>query len=207
MIEKGLLIVVSGPSGAGKGTLCKKFLEEHTSIYPSVSTTTRNPREGEIEGSNYHFVSREAFEEMLRKDEFLEYANVYGNLYGTSKINVMNKINQGFDVLLEIEMQGARQVKRKYPNGVYIFILPPSMKDLKKRIIKRGSETLNSMEKRLHAAYDEIDFISEYDYYIINDEIDDAVKIMNAIYLAEKNRVDGQIDNLIKKFKEEKADA
>ncbi len=205
--EKGLLLVVSGPSGAGKGTICKEFLKHHDNVYPSVSTTTRDPRNMEIDGVNYHFISKDSFNKLLEKEAFLEYAKVYGNMYGTTKNTVMSKINQGIDVLLEIEMQGAKQVKEKYPDGIYIFILPPSLNDLKKRIQKRGSETPESMENRLESAFDEIGFIKEYNYYIINDEIENAVKTMDSIYRAEKSKINKNINDLIKKYKEEKDNA
>ncbi|MBK5251123.1 MAG: guanylate kinase [Peptostreptococcaceae bacterium] len=205
--SKGLLMVVSGPSGAGKGTICKEFLKTHRNVYPSVSTTTRGPRKSEVEGINYHFISPASFQKLLDEDAFLEHAKVYGNMYGTTKDAVMSKINKGIDVLLEIEMQGARQVKEKYPNGIYIFILPPSLKDLEKRIQKRGSETPESMKNRLGAAYNEIGFIKEYNYYIINDEIDNAVEIINAIYIAEKCRINADIKYVIDKYREEKENA
>ncbi len=205
--SKGLLMVVSGPSGAGKGTICKEFLKTHGNVYPSVSTTTRGPRKAEVEGINYHFISLDSFKTLLEQDAFLEHAKVYGNMYGTTKDAVMSKINKGIDVLLEIEMQGARQVKEKYPNGVYIFILPPSLKDLEKRIQKRGSETPESMKNRLGAAYNEIGFIKEYNYYIINDEIDNAVEIISAIYIAEKYKINDDIKYVIDKYREEKENA
>ncbi len=205
--SKGLLLVVSGPSGAGKGTICKKFLKNHDNVYPSVSTTTRNPRKMEVDGVNYHFISKDSFNKLVEGDAFLEYAKVYGNMYGTTKSTVMAKINQGIDVLLEIEMQGAKQVKEKYPDGIYIFILPPSLSDLKKRIQKRGSETPESMENRLESAFDEIGFIKEYNYYIINDEIENAVNVMDSIYIAEKSKVNVNIDDVIDRYKEEKANA
>jgi guanylate kinase len=200
-------MVVSGPSGAGKGTICKEFLKTHGNVYPSVSTTTRGPRKSEVEGINYHFISPDSFEKLLDQDAFLEHAKVYGNMYGTTKDAVISKINKGIDVLLEIEMQGARQVKEKYPNGIYIFILPPSLKDLEKRIQKRGSETPESMKNRLGAAYNEIRFIKEYNYYIINDEIDNAVEIIEAIYISEKSKINEDINYVIDKYREEKENA
>jgi guanylate kinase len=205
--SKGLLMVVSGPSGAGKGTICKEFLKTHGNVYPSVSTTTRGPRKSEVDGVNYHFISPDSFKQLLDQDAFLEHAKVYGNMYGTTKDAVMSKVNKGIDVLLEIEMQGAMQVKEKYPNGIYIFILPPSLKDLEKRIQKRGSETPESMKNRLAAAYDEISFIKEYNYYIINDEIDNAVEIIEAIYISEKSKITEDIKYVIDKYREEKENA
>ncbi len=205
--SKGLLLVVSGPSGAGKGTICKEFLKRRDNVYPSVSTTTRKPRKMEVDGVNYHFISEDSFKELLERDAFLEYAKVYGNMYGTTKNTVMAKINKGTDVLLEIEMQGAKQVKEKYPDGIYIFILPPSLNDLKERIQKRGSETPESMENRLKSAFDEISFIKEYNYYIINEEIENAVNVMDSIYIAEKSKVNVNINDVINRYKEEKANA
>ena len=137
--NRGILIVISGPSGAGKGTICKALLEKHDNIFISVSATTRNPRQGEIEGVNYYFLTKEAFEEKVKENGFLEYANVHGNFYGTPKVNVEKMLDEGKDVILEIDIQGALQVKDNFKEGVFIFILPPSMEELKQRIIKKSS--------------------------------------------------------------------
>ncbi len=203
MMNKGLLIVVSGPSGAGKGTICKQLLRVEPEVMLSVSATTRGPRVGEVEGKNYYFLSKDEFEDLIVKDEFLEYANVYGNYYGTPKKYVHEKNQQGKSVLLEIDIQGALQIKDKYPHGVFIFILPPSMKELKQRIITRGTETEAAIEQRFTSAYEEISYAKKYDYCVINDDVDTAVEKVKAIIKAEKCRVTEDIDSFIAKFKEE----
>ena len=203
MKPRGLLIVVSGPSGAGKGTICKSLLSKYKDIGISVSATTRKPREGEVDGKNYFFISKEKFEEMIKNDEFLEYARVYENYYGTPKDFVLNKVLNGEDVLLEIDIQGALQVKKKYPEGIFVFILPPSMEELKNRIISRGSETEDSFKLRYSSALDEMRYIKDYDYYIINDEVEKATSKLISIIEAEKNRIVANIGELIKEFKEE----
>ena len=131
MNKKGLLLVVSGPSGAGKGTICKAFLEKNKNVKLSISATTRSPREGEVEGVNYFFVTKEKFKGMIDNGELLEHAQIYDNFYGTPKAAILENLEQGYDVLLEIEMQGARQIKEVYPEGVFIFVLPPSLEELK----------------------------------------------------------------------------
>lgn len=187
---RGLLIVISGPSGAGKGTICKTFLERNTEVAISVSATTRFPRSGEIDGVNYHFMSKEQFKKKIYDNDFLEYAEVYDNFYGTPKSNVEKLLESGKDVILEIDIQGALKVKENTEEGVFIFILPPSMEELKARIIKRGSETPESLMKRFKSAYKEINFISRYNYAVVNDEVEAAVEKLEAIICAEKCRVD-----------------
>lgn len=186
MQRQGLLIVISGPSGAGKGTICKALLQKKKELKLSVSCTTRSPREGEKEGVNYYFISKDKFEEMIAKNEFLEYATVYGNYYGTPRSYVEEELKKGNDVILEIDIQGALMVKEKYPEGVFIFILPPSMEELKNRIIKRGSETEDSLNTRFTAAFEEIKYMSKYDYAVVNDFVDEAVKKIECIIIAEK---------------------
>jgi guanylate kinase len=202
MIRKGLLLVVSGPSGAGKGTICKELLERNPAINISVSATTRNPRHGEVDGVNYHFLTKEQFEERIEDNGFIEHAKVYDNYYGTPKANVLEVLDRGEDILLEIDIQGAMQVRERMPEGIYVFILPPSMSELKNRIIKRGSETEESLNKRFSSAYQEIDFIKKYDYYIINDNLERAVTTLESIIRAEKHRVVTDMADLIQEIKE-----
>lgn len=187
---KGLLIVISGPSGAGKGTICKRLLQKHPELNLSVSATTRLPRSGEIDGVNYHFMTKDDFKNKIEDGDFLEYAEVYDNYYGTPKSNVEEILNSGKDVILEIDIQGALKVKENSENGVFIFILPPSMEELKQRIIKRGSETPESLMKRFKSAYKEINFVSRYNYAVVNDEVETATEKIEAIINAEKCRVD-----------------
>lgn len=200
---KGILIVLSGPSGTGKGTICKSFLDKNKSVKLSISCTTRTPREGEVDGVNYFFTEKEKFEDMISKDEFLEYANVYGNYYGTPKAYVEDMLNKGHDVILEIDTQGALNVKEKFSDGVYIFIMPPSLEELESRIVGRGSETEDTLKKRLGAAASEIKLAEKYNYAVINDTIDEAVKKIESIIIAEKCKID-RAKNNIQVFKEVK---
>ena len=188
--NKGVLIVISGPSGAGKGTICKALLEKHKDIHLSVSATTREPRQGEVHGVNYYFLNKDEFLKKVEEDDFLEWAEVYGNCYGTPKSNVQELLDTGKDVILEIDIQGALKVKENTEEGVFIFILPPSMEELKQRIIKRGSETPESLMKRFKSAYKEINFVSRYNYAVVNDEVETATEKIEAIINAEKCRVD-----------------
>jgi len=203
MKRTGLLIVVSGPSGAGKGTICKELLSRNENIHLSVSATTRGPRTGEVDGVNYHFIDKNLFKERIEKNAFLEYAEVYHNFYGTPSDFVMEKINKGEDVLLEIDIQGALQVKKNFPEGVFVFILPPSLMELKSRIIKRNSETAETLNTRFSSAMSEIAQIDNYNYFIINDVVDDATGRLEAIIEAEKCRVDYHIQQILQMFKEE----
>lgn len=189
MKEKGLLIVISGPSGTGKGTVCKALLDKND-FWISVSATTRSPRVGEIDGKSYYFLAKEEFVSKISNDDFLEYAEVYGNFYGTPKSKVLEMIEQGRDVILEIDIQGALKVKDNYPEGVFIFILPPSMEELKNRITKRGTETPESLMTRFKSAYKEINYVSKYNYAVVNDNVEDAVRKIESIVTAERCRVD-----------------
>lgn len=201
--RKGLLLVVSGPSGAGKGTICKEILNRRKDIKLSVSATTRKPREGEVDGVNYFFLNKEQFSKMVDNGEFLEYASIYGNFYGTPKSAIIECLENGQDVILEIEMQGARQVKEVYSEGVFIFVLPPSLRELKNRIVGRGTETADEIEKRFSCAFEEIKQIDDYNYFIINKDVDTSVKELEEIISAEKNKVTRYKENIIEKFREE----
>lgn len=205
MLGKGLLIVISGPSGAGKGTLCRVLLKKNRELKLSVSCTTRSPRAGEKEGTSYFFIEKDKFNEMIEKDEFLEYAEVYGNYYGTPMSYVNKTLEEGNDVILEIDIQGALKVKNKYPDGVFIFIMPPTMEELKNRIKRRGSETEESLLRRFKSAFEELNYISSYNYVVVNDEIDTAVNKLESIILAERCRVDRVKSKVLEKinFQEE----
>ena len=203
-MRKGLLVVVSGPSGAGKGTICQALLERTTLAY-SVSATTRKPRAGEVDGESYYFLSVEAFEEMIEKDELLEWAKVYDNYYGTPLKKVEEKLAAGEDILLEIDTQGAMKVREKFPEGVYIFILPPSLAELERRIRGRDTETEEVLQKRLAAAIDEIEAGKCYKYVVTNDEVDGAVDSVCAILAAERRLVarNGELFDEIEKGRED----
>lgn len=188
-MDDGLLIVISGPSGAGKGTICQKLKEDLKELRVSVSATTRNKRVGEIEGESYFFINEEEFEKKIKDGEFLEHAKVYGNYYGTPRVEVLEQIKKGYDVILEIDIQGALQVKENFPKGVFIFILPPSLKELQNRIETRGTDSKEVILRRMQCAYDELNFAFEYDYVVMNDEVLVAVEKIKHIISAEKNRV------------------
>ncbi|ERK31413.1 guanylate kinase [Clostridium intestinale] len=196
-VTRGLLIVISGPSGAGKGTICKELLDKNDDLYISVSATTRNPRDGEIDGVNYYFIDRSEFMKKIEADDFLEYAEVYGNFYGTPKSKVEEMLLSGKNVILEIDIQGALKVKENSKEGIFVFILPPSMEELKQRIIKRGSETTESLMTRFKSAYQEINYVSKYNYAVVNDQVEEAVKKIEAILTAEKCRVDRIKENIL----------
>lgn len=193
-MKKGLLLVISGPSGAGKGTICKELLRRDKDMNLSISATTREPRRGEEDGVNYFFIERDKFKNMIENDEFLEHAEVYSNFYGTPKQWVLDKLEQGEDVLLEIDIEGALNVKEIYPDGVFTFIMPPSMEELKNRIEKRATETKEAMIERLESAYKEIEYVFKYDYAVLNDEVDSAVDNIQAILKAEQCKVNRQRD-------------
>ena len=196
MTNNGLLIVISGPSGAGKGTICKA-LSEDQDLWISVSATTRKPRNGEVDGVNYFFLSKQEFTDKINEDDFFEYAEVYGNYYGTPKWKTLEAIYSGRDVVLEIDIQGALKVKQQYPEGVFIFILPPSMEELKQRIINRGTETEESLIRRFKSAYQEVNYISKYNYAVVNDTVENAVEKIKAILTAEKCSVDRLKDKIL----------
>lgn len=188
MISTGNLFVVSAPSGAGKTTLCQKVREMLPDVRFSVSYTTRMPREGEINDVHYSFVDEEEFRNMIREGEFVEWAQVHGNFYGTSRRRIEEIINSGFDVLLDIDVQGARKIKDKFPKSVLIFVLPPSMEALKERLYRRMTESEEVVRMRLRNAVDEIKEFINYDYVIINNILDEAVKDLSSIIKAERLR-------------------
>lgn len=203
MNKEGILLVICGPSGVGKGTVCKEFLDKNRNIKLSVSATTRSPRIGEVDGVSYHFLEIGQFEKMVENGEFIEYARVYDNYYGTPKAEVLKNLQNGEDVLLEIDIQGAMQVKSSYPDAVFVFILPPSLRELRDRIVKRGSETEESLKLRFGSAYDEICKIEHFDYFVVNDDIEKAVRQLDCIMMAEKNRVLRNKENILENFREE----
>ncbi|MFV8827094.1 guanylate kinase [Alkalihalobacterium sp. APHAB7] len=196
--EKGLLIVLSGPAGVGKGTVCSALRQENTDIQYSVSATTRAPREGEVDGVNYFFKSRDEFEEMIKNDALLEWAEYVGNYYGTPIDYVKKTIDEGNDIILEIEVQGALKVKERLPEGVFIFLMPPSLAELRKRIEGRGTETAEVINKRMTVAKEEIDMMKKYDYVVENDEVQAAVNRIKAIVTAEHCKR----ERLIEKYKQ-----
>ncbi|MDR1778551.1 MAG: guanylate kinase [Clostridiales Family XIII bacterium] len=201
-MKSGRLYVLSGPSGSGKGTICKRLISQ-TDAALSVSMTTRAPRPTETEGVSYFFVSDEAFEKVVGEGGLLEYAEVYGRRYGTPKAPVLAHLEAGRDVILEIDIQGAMQVKRNYPEGVFVFILPPSMAELERRIKSRGADSEEQVRLRLGQALREMDWIREYDYYIINDDLDTAVAEAMAVMRAEGRKVDAGAVALIEKYRKE----
>ncbi|MCY9531078.1 MULTISPECIES: guanylate kinase [Paenibacillus] len=188
-MKKGLLIVLSGPSGVGKGTVCKALLKKTNDLTYSVSATTREPRAGEVDGVNYFFKSREEFMQMIEEDRLLEYAEYVGNYYGTPCDFVEQKLTEGRDVILEIEVQGAMKVKEKFPNGIFIFLLPPSLDELKDRIRGRGTEQEHVIDSRMNVAVEEIALMENYDYAVVNDEIDLACKRIESIIIAEHCKI------------------
>jgi len=188
MWNKGMLMVLSGPSGVGKDAVKEGFLSACPNMVQSVSATTRPMRDGEKDGVDYHFLTREAFEDMIRKGDFLEYTQYNGNYYGTPLPFVKGLLESGKDVLLKIEVEGARNVRRLFPEAVQIFLLPPSMAELWRRLVGRGSDTEEKNRKRFATAYEELTFAGDYDYNVVNDDLNLAVSRLVAVYQAEKCR-------------------
>jgi guanylate kinase len=184
--HRGLLLVVSSPSGAGKTTLCKRLREEFPTLGFSVSYTTRAARKGETDGVEYSFVDMSTFQEMVARDEFAEYAMVHGNMYGTSAKRVAQVIHEGQDILFDIDYQGGRQLRQKFPDDVVlVFILPPSIKELEKRLRGRGTDSNEVIERRIRVAREELRHYDEYDYLIMNDDLERAYDALRAVYLSQ----------------------
>ena len=189
--SKGDFIIISGTTCAGKGTVIKKLLANHNDIVLSTSYTSREKRESEIDGLDYFFVTKEEFERKIENGDFLEYAQVqYGSYYGTPKKEVLELLDSGKDVILEIDVQGAKQIKRLYPSTILIFIMAPSMREVKRRIMLRGMENIDQIIARFKVAYNEINQINDYNYVVVNDDLDSAVSKVEAILTSEKLRVD-----------------
>ena len=203
MTKKGILTVVSGFSGAGKGTIMKALMEQYQERYAlSISATTREPRAGEVDGREYFFCSKESFEAMIEKDELIEYANYVDHYYGTPKAYVEKMLEDGKDVILEIEIQGALKVRKKFPDTLLLFVSPPCADTLKNRLVGRGTEDIKTIEKRLTRATEESLGIENYDYFVINDDLKTCVEQVHSIIQNEKSRVSRNI-NLINQIREE----
>ena len=188
--KQGNLIVVSGPSGAGKGSVISKLMEVYDNAWLSVSMTSREVRSNDIPGKTYFFVSKEEFEERINEGVFLEYAVYNGKYYGTPRDKINEKLREGYDVILEIEIQGALKVKELVPDAIFVFVLPPSMNELKRRLISRGTDSMDKILGRFKTAYKEINEVTKYNYVVINDDIDIAVDKVKSILLSERCRVD-----------------
>lgn len=196
---KGNVFVISAPSGAGKTTLCKEIIRIMPNTKFSVSYTTRRPRPGEIDGKDYIFVNEDTFKGMIENDEFAEWAEVHGNYYGTSRKALNDIIESGQDVILDIDVQGARQIRERFGRGVYIFVLPPSFDGLRKRLEERGQNSLEEIDRRVKKAVEEIREYKKYDYVIVNDVFEDALYALKAIIVAEGKKVDRIDDAWIKR--------
>lgn len=194
MERKGILLVVSGFSGAGKGTLMKRLVEAYDNYALSISMTTRKPREGEEDGKAYFFVEESVFLEKIKEEKVIEYARYCGNYYGTPREYVEEMLHQGKDVILEIEIQGALKVKEKYPDALLLFVMPPSAEELKRRLVGRGTETEEVIEKRLRRAEEEAEGIEAYDYILINDKLEDCVKELHNLVMAAHSTPDRNQD-------------
>ena len=193
-MQKGLLILVSGASGTGKGTVCKKLLSEMPEMYYSISATTRQPRDGETDGVEYFFITVDDFKKKIAEGKFLEYAEVYGNFYGTPLYKIEENLNSGRNVLLEIDTQRALKVMEKIPEGVFIFLLPPSLEELYSRIKKRGTEDEETLKRRFDSAKSEIEVGKKYQYAVVNDTVDKAVEKIKSIITAESLKVERQVE-------------
>lgn len=188
MNKKGILIILSGFSGVGKGTVVRRLLSDYDNYALSISATTRKPREGEEDGVSYFFKSKEEFEQMIKEDSFIEHARYVENYYGTPKAYVQEQLDAGKDVILEIEIQGALKVKERFPDTLLLFVTPPSAKELRRRLVGRGTETMEVIESRLARAVEESEYMDQYDYLVINDDLDVCVSEMHKIIQGEHQR-------------------
>ena len=202
MKDKGLLLVISGFSGAGKGTVVKRLLEQHNDYALSISATTMSPREGEQNGREYFFKTKEEFEKMIEASELIEYARYVDNYYGTPKAYVEEQLKEGKNVILEIEIQGALNIKKMFPDAVLLFIMPPSAEELERRLVGRGTEDEATIRARLSRASEEAQGVENYNYIVINDDVDACVETINSIVSSEKKKAVNNID-LINNIKEE----
>ncbi len=200
--KSGQLIVISAPSGSGKGTIINGLLEKNKNLWLSVSTTSRKQRSNDIPGVTYNFVTKEEFEQMIKENHFLEYTNYAGNYYGTPRGTIKEKLDQGIDVILEIEIEGAANIKKLIPEAIFIFILPPSLKTMVKRLKKRGTDSKEKILERFHQAYKEINEVTKYNYVVVNDVLEEAIEKVSSIIKAEKCRVD-RIEEVFVDTKEE----
>lgn len=187
MKKPGVLTVISGFSGAGKGTVVKKLLKMNDHYSLSISSTTRAPRNGEVDGESYHFITKAAFEKMIEDDELFEWATYVNNYYGTPKRYVFDQLEKGQNIILEIELQGAMKVRKLYPGSIMIFIVPPSIKELKERLVGRGTESMENIIKRLRRAEEETAYIKDYDYIVENDILEECANTVNSIVIAEQH--------------------
>jgi len=198
-MKKGQLIVISGPSGAGKGTICKEYMAKHPDTFLSVSVTERAPRPGEIDGVHYNFIDKNAFDKLIAEDGLIEWAQYGDNRYGSPKAPVLEAISQGRDVIFEIEVVGAAKVKEQYPEGIYVFIAPPSFEELRNRLTGRNTETQEQIDKRLAKASSELDRMNTYDYIVVNSTVEEAVKDIENILSTARLRPSQQTE-LIEKL-------
>lgn len=203
--KKGILIVVSGFSGAGKGTLMKKLMQDYDNYALSISATTRQPRVGEEDGREYFFRTKEEFEKMIARDELIEYARYVENYYGTPKQYVMEQLEAGKDVILEIEIQGAMKIREKFPDTLLVFVCPPSMEELKNRLVGRGTETLDVINGRLRRAVEESRGMDKYDYLLINDDLEECVDTLHETLRCERMRTSRNHDFVSRIQKEAEA--
>ncbi len=197
--REGIIFVISAPSGTGKTTICDRLISSFSDLKMSVSHTTRNPRPGEENGVDYFFVDKTTFIQMIRNDDFLEWAEVYGNYYGTSKKMINDLFISGNDILLDIDIQGAKNIKKIYKNSVLIFLIPPSMEELERRLIQRKEEA-SIIKKRINKAIDEIEQYLNYDYLVINDNLDEATEKIKCIIQAERQKINRINENILEKI-------